>query len=244
MSNPIHPTSRAQLTAILQSFALAPGLPFAKVLDVEHVLQVIAEEVIDIGEAIFTPLATLCTFLSQILSDDHSCRAAVARFLAWRTAQRLPACSANTGGYCKARKRLPESLPKRLALETGNRLQAEVPDVWLFHGRVVKIVDGTGVSMPDTPANQAAYPQPTNQAPGCGFPVARIVVILSLACGAILDAAIGPGKGKKTGENMLFRGLHDSLNEGDIVLGDRFFGSYWDLALLRSRHVDSVMRIH
>jgi hypothetical protein len=244
MSHPNRRASHAQLSAFLQSFALLPGRPFGTVLDLDYVLKTIAEEVIDLGETIFTPVATFCTFLSQILSLDHSCRAAVARFLAWRTAEGLPACSANTGAYCKARKRLPEPLLQRLALESGQRIQGEAPEAWLFHGRVVKIVDGTGASMPDTPANQAAYPQPTNQAPGCGFPVARIVIVLSLACGAILDAAIGPGKGKKSGENMLFRGLHENLDEGDIVLGDRFFGSDWELALLHARGIDSVMRIH
>jgi hypothetical protein len=244
MSHPNRRASHAQLSAWLRSFALLPGRPFARALDLEYVLQTIAEEVTDLGETIFTPVATFCTFLAQILSLDHSCRAAVARLLAWRTAEGLPACSANTGAYCKARRRLPEPLLQRLALESGHRIQAEAPEAWLFHGRVVKIVDGTGASMPDTPANQAAYPQPTNQAPGCGFPVARIVIVLSLACGVILDAAIGPGKGKKTGENMLFRGLHGNLDEGDIALGDRFYGSYWELALLHARGVDSVMRIH
>ena len=244
MTDSSRDASHAPLLAILQSFALGQGLAFGAVLSAEDVLRAIEEEVVDSDEPIFTPLVTLCMFLSQILSDDHSCRAAVARFLAWRAAAGLPPCSANTGGYCKARQRLPESLPKRLALESGRRLEAGLPEVWLFHGRHVKIVDGTGASMPDTAANQAAYPQPSNQAPGCGFPVARVVILLSLACGVILDAAVGPGKGKKTGENMLFRSLRDGLEEGDIVLGDRFFGSYWERALLRLRGVDSVMRMH
>jgi hypothetical protein len=244
MADPTRNASRDQLMALLHSFALAPGIPFGAVFDLDYLQQVIAEEVADLGETIYTPLATLCIFVSQVTSLDHSCRAAVARFLAWRLGVGLPACSANDGAYCKARKRLPEDLPKRLALEGGRRLQAEAPEDWLFHGRVVKIVDGTGASMPDTPANQAAYPQPGGQAKGCGFPVARILVVISLACGAVLDAAIGPTKGKKTGENMLFRDLHAGLDEGDIVLGDRYFGSYWELALLRERGVDSVMRIH
>ena len=119
---------------------------------------------------IFTPLATLCIFLSQIFSDDHSCRAAVARFLAWRAAAGLPPCSANTGGYCKARQRLPESLLKRLPLESGRRLEAELPEAWLFHGRHVKIVDGTSASMPDTAANQAALPAALEPGAGVRLP--------------------------------------------------------------------------
>jgi hypothetical protein len=236
--------SHAQLTAFLQSFALSSALPFGAVVDVDHIFNAIADQAGSTRDTVFTAVATFCTFLSQILSQDGSCRAAVAGFLAWRIAEGLDACSANTGAYCKARQRLPEPLLKGLALETGQRIQAKAPENWLFHGRAVKIVDGTGVSMPDTVENQKAYPQPSNQAPGCGFPVARLVILLSMACGAVLDAAIGPGKGKKSGENMLFRGMHANLAAGDIVLGDRFFGSYWELALLRGQGVDSVMRIH
>lgn len=244
MTNRNRPDSEAQLGALLQSFALRPGRPFGSVLSLRYVLKTIAEEVADVGETVFTPVATFCTFLSQILSLDHSCRAAVARLNAWRVAQGLPPCSANTGGYCKARQRLPEPLLKRLGLESGRHAQAEVPKEWLFHGRAVKIVDGTSASMPDTAANQAAYPQPGGQARGCGFPVARIVIVLSLACGTVLDAAVGAGKGKMTGENTLFRGLDEGLVAGDVVLGDRLFGSYWELALLQARGVDGVMRIH
>lgn len=244
MSHSSSRTSYAQLNAFLQSFGLERGLPFGAVVDVDHIFKVLSEEAGSTRDTIYTGVATFCVFLSQILSLDGCCRSAVAGFLAWRLSVGLPACSANTGPYCKARQRLPEPLLKRLALETGHRIQGEVPEAWLFHGRTVKVVDGTGVSMPDTEANQKAYPQPGNQAPGCGFPVARILVVISLACGAVLEAAIGPGKGKKSGENMLFRELHANLAAGDIVLGDRFFGSYWELAMLHARDVDSVMRIH
>jgi hypothetical protein len=108
----------------------------------------------------------------------------------------------------------------------------------------VKIVDGSSVSMPDTPANQHAFPQPGGQSPGLGFPVARIVILLSLACGAALDLALGSCRGKWSGETALFRSLHDCLEAGDIVLADRYFCSYGELALLRQRRVDAVLRLH
>lgn len=92
--------------------------------------------------------------------------------------------------------------------------------------------------------NQRAYPQPGGQRPGCGFPVARIVVVLSLATGAVLEAAIGRSKGKQTGENALFRGLHGCLERGDIVLADRYYCSYFEIAALAGRGVDVVMRLH
>ena len=195
-------------------------------------------------DRIFTPLVTLCTFLGQILSDDHSCQAALDRLIAWRAARGLPACSADTGGYCKARQRLPETLLPRLVRDTADRLQEQAPDAWLGHGRAVTRIDGSTVSMPDTPENQADYPQHGNQAPGWGFPIARIVVLIGLATGAVRDAAIGPRKGKRSGESTLWRGLQGRLKWGDIALSDRCFCSYFEVALLLAQGVDVVMRHH
>jgi Transposase DDE domain len=115
---------------------------------------------------------------------------------------------------------------------------------WLFHGRAVKIVDGSTVTMPDTPENRAAYPQLETQAPGLGFPIARILVVFSLAVGTALEAAIGPYQGKQTSELALLRLVIGQFQAGDIVLADRFFGSYWVIAALQARGVDVVVRLH
>ena len=144
----------------------------------------------------FTPLVTLWVFLGQVLSADHSCRAAVARLLAHRLAQGQSPCSAETGAYCQARKRLPESFFADVARQTGRALEAQVDPQWLWKRRRVHIYDGSSVSMPDTPANQAAYPQPVVQKPGLGFPLARIAAVFSLACGAVLDLGICRYAGK------------------------------------------------
>ena len=139
----------------------------------------------------------------------------------------MPPCSPLTGGYCKARKRLPESLLQRLLRLSGQRLEQQTPKTWRY-----------------TPENQGAYPQPGAQAPGLGFPGARIVVLLSLACGAVLGAAVGRIKGKQTGEHMLFHSLHEYLERDDVMLADRNSGSYWEIALLVGLGVDTVMRLH
>jgi hypothetical protein len=201
-------------------------------------------EAIPFRERLFSPLVTVWLFLSQVLSKDHSCLTAVARFLAYRARRGLAPCSARTGSYCKARKRLPERLRARLARQTGQDLHDQAPAAWRWHGRAVILVDGSGVSMPDTPANQKAYPQPTGQKPGLGFPVARLVVLLSLACGAALDLAMGSCRGKQTDENALFRGLHERLQPGAILLADRYYCSYFEVALVSRRRVDVVMRGH
>jgi len=244
MSDPNHRESAAPFRSLLRCLVLDPGLLFHHVLSAQHLAAVVAQEVGTTCDRIFTPVVTLCTFLAQVLSDDHSCRAAVAQLLAWRTAQGLPPCSADTGAYCKARQRLPEALLSRLVRDTGDGLRRGAPESWLFHGRAVTLVDGSTLSMPDTPENQAEYPQHGNQAPGCGFPIARIVVLIALATGAVLDAAVGPRKGKLSGESALLRGLHGRLSRGDILLGDRCFCSYFEVALLSGQGVDVVMRQH
>jgi hypothetical protein len=234
----------AQLQSLLRGFLQDGSFPCGSVLTVKDIVDLISQACVETCDRIFTPMVTLCTFLSQIHSDAPSCRAAVARLNATRVAQGLVPCSPRTGGYCKARQRLPESLLQRLQQLSGQRLQQEVPAAWHWHGRAVKIVDGSGVSMPDTAANQQDYPQPGRQAPGLGFPVARIVVVFSLACGAVLAAAVGRLKGKHTGENMLFHSLHADLERGDVLLADRYYCSYWEVGLLLGLGIDVVMRLH
>ena len=119
-----------------------------------------------------------------------------------------------------------------------------MPKKWLWHGRHVKLVDGSTCSMPDTEANQAEYPQPTSQAAGLGFPLARFVVLLSLATAMVSDLAIGPYSGKETGESALLRELLERLNPGDILLADRYFCSYFMVCLLLAAKVDFVTRLH
>ena len=225
----------AQVQSLLRGFLQDGSFPFGSVLTVKDIVDLISQECVETADRIFTPLVTLCTFLSQIHSDDPSCRAAVARLNATRVAQGLAPCSPLTGGYCKARQRLPETLLQRLLVLSGQRLQQQIPAAWHWHGRAVKIVDGSGVSMPDTEENQQEYPQPGSQAPGLGFPVARLVVVLSLACGAVLAAAVGRLRGKQTSENMLFHSLHAHLERDDVVLADRYYCSYWEITLLGAR---------
>ena len=193
---------------------------------------------------VYTPAVTIWSFLSQCLSPDHSCRETVARLIAWRLTQGLSPCSADTGAYCTARNNVPEKVLHGLVRGIGKQVEDESPATWLWHGRKVRVVDGSTVTMPDTPENQAAYPQQKSQKPGCGFPIARILVVFSLSTGTVLEAAIGKYKGKQTGENSLFRGLYHALAEGDIILADRYFSGWSDIALPLQRGIDVVVRKH
>jgi Transposase DDE domain len=195
-------------------------------------------------DRIYSPWITLSLFLSQMISDDHSCDQAVERLQKFRHDQGLSSVSPDTGSYCEARQRLPEELIWNLARRTGRDIHDRSKKSWLFHGRPVKIVDGSTVVMPDTRENQKAYPQPSTQAPGVGFPMARILVIFSLAVGTVLDAAIGPYRGKQTSELALLRQIIGHFQPGDIVLADRFYCSFWLIAALQARGVDVVVRLH
>ena len=233
-----------QIVDLKERFGKLPELPFSAVLTRERIDAIVEELGILYRDRVYSPGVTLWTFLSQVLSEDHCCRDAVARLLAFRVASGQGPCSTDTGSYCQARQRLPEELVWRLARHTGREIHEQAPDQWKLHGRPVKLVDGALVSMPDTAKNEAAFGKPENQKGRVGFPLARIVVLICLATGAALDMAIGPYRGKKTGELSLFRSLGDSLDEGDIVLGDRLFCTYGDIARLQGRGVDVVFRLN
>ncbi len=183
-------------------------------------------------------------FIGQVLGADHSCQDAVARGVSGRVAQEQALCSLNTAAYCKARSRLPLELIGRMGREAGEALCARQPEAWRWRGREVKLVDGTTVSMPDTAANQANFPQSQTQKPGLGFPLARLVAIVSLSCGAVLDWAVGPCEGKQTGETALLWKLAQKLRPGDVVIADRYYAGCFLIAWLTLLGVDVVIRQH
>jgi putative transposase len=219
-------------------------LYFASLLPEDHILEAFGRSRWLWHGWLYTPAVTVWVFLAQCLSPDHSCRDAVAQLIAWLVARGREACSAMTGAYCSARDHLPEPACRQLARDTGRQVEEEAPRSWLWLGHRVLDVDGSTFTMADTKANQAEYPQLSNQKRGCGFPIARIVVVFSLAVGTVLDAALSKYEGKQTGENSLFRKLYDLLRTGDVVLADRYFSGWFDLALLWQRGVHSVVRKH
>jgi putative transposase len=219
-------------------------LYFASLLPEDHILRAFGKARFLWQGWFYTPSVTIWVFLAQCLSPDHSCRDAVAQLIAWLVARGRRACSADTGAYCTARDYLPEKTCYRLAREVGRQVDQEAPAEWFWHGHRVLDVDGSTATMADTPANQAAYPQQRSQKPGCGFPILRMVVVFSLATGVVLEAALGKCRGKLTGENSLFRKMHRLLRAGDVVLADRYFSGWCDIALLWKRGVHCLVRKH
>lgn len=239
-----HGRFRRQVRLLRRRFLQDGDLPFASALSEATIAPALESIDSPWKDRVFSPLVTLWVFLSQVLSADHSCRAAVARLIAHRLSYGQPACSANTGAYCQARKRLPERFFSTVACLVGRTLDAKADPRWLWKGRRVYMFDGTTVTMPDTPENQAAYPQVYNQKPGVGFPIARVGALTSLCCGAILDLGVCRYAGKGQGEVSLLRRLWDVLRPGDVLLTDRLMANWTNIFLLGKRGIELVSRLN
>jgi len=231
-----------QVRFLRRQFLQDGDQPFCNVLSEGTVAQALTASNVCWVDRIYSPLITLWIFLGQVLSADHSCRAAVARLIAHRLSQRQRPCSAETGAYCQARKRLPEEFFSDVARRTGRALETNGAPHWLWKSRRVYVYDGSPVSMPDTPENQRDYPQPDTQKPGLGFPMARIAAVFSLACGAVLDLGICRYAGKGQSELGMLRTLWNIFLPGDVLLADRLMCTWTEMVMLQGRSVDCVCR--
>ena len=193
-------------------------------------------------ERLYTPTETLSLFLAQAMNADRSCQNIVNQAALQRLHGGFKTIgSTHTGGYCRARQRLPIEMVSQLTQHLGKQIDSRVPEAWLWQGRRVRIVDGTTVTMPDTRANQEAFPQQTGQPQGLGFPICRIVGISCYSSGALLNAAVGRFNGKGGDEQTLLRSLEATFQGGDIILGDAFFATYFFMAAMQAKGVDILM---
>jgi hypothetical protein len=233
---------RQQVRFLRRQFLQDGNLPFTNVLSDRIVSQALTAAGAYWVDRIYSPLVTLWVFLGQVLSADHSCRAAVARLIAHRLSRGQRPCSAETGAYCQARKRLPEKFFSDVARHTGSALETNVDSRWLWKQRRVYVFDGSTVTMPDTQENQRAYPQPKVQEPGLGFPLARIAALFSLATGAVLDLGICRYAGKGQSESGMLRAMWSIFRPGDVLLADRLMCAWTEMVVLKQRGVDCVCR--
>ena len=233
---------RQQVRFLRRQFLQDGNLPFTNVLSDQIVSQALTAAGAYWVDRIYSPLVTLWVFLGQVLSADHSCRAAVARLIAHRLSRGQRPCSAETGAYCQARKRLPEKFFSDVARHTGSALETNVDSRWLWKQRRVYVFDGSTVTMPDTQENQRAYPQPKVQQPGLGFPLARIGALFSLASGGVLDLGICRYAGKGQSESGMLRAMWSIFRPGDVLLADRLMCAWTEMVVLKQRGVDCVCR--
>jgi hypothetical protein len=224
-----------------EKFTASVGLPFRSLLPEATIQEALNTLEIKYRRRLFDPFVTLWAFLSQVLDADKSCHNAVSRVIAWLAGENVELPSQDTGGYCQARQRLPEKLLQQLFTKVAQGLQDKVTQKHLWCGRHVKVIDGSTVSMPDTPENQQAYPQSSTQAPGCGFPIAKIGVLFSLATGTAIALVFDV---LNTHDVKLARRLYEFIHPNDVLLGDRAFCAYADLVFVKNRQADVVFRKH
>lgn len=210
----------------------------------DDLLDKVEEELPEHRERLFPPTETLAMFITQALSADRSCQNIVNQASMQRLISGLSSCSTHTGGYCRARTRLPLPMIKNISQYVSELVNDLTPDLWQWKGRDVQLVDGTTVTMPDTANNQTAYPQQRGQKPGLGFPICRIVGITSLSSGALLNAAVGRFNGKGGDEQTLLRSLQDTFKTDDVVLGDAFFATYFFITAMQAKGVDILLEQH
>ena len=238
---------RSSFRQAISSFLSQPGLPFAGILSAERIERIFCRHgnLFGVGR-IYSTAVMLWSFLGQVLRDgkEASCQSAVARVVAYQEQRGAASPTSDTGDYCRARNKLSEAALRDVSVEVAAEMQQQASDEWLWKGKHAKLVDGFTFTMPDTPENQAEYPQQKSQKPGVGLPIARAVAILSLATACVTDVAIGPYSGKETGETALLRQLSGSLHPGDVAVMDRYYCSFMMIALLLGRNVDVCTRMH
>jgi len=179
--------------------------------------------------------------LFQIFLNQVSSRMSCSESIMWGISRRLLPLktSPKTSAYSNAKSRLPEKPIFELMTSVGTEVESHTHKNHKVFGRNVKVIDGTSVQLPDTESNQSAYPQPNGQKPGCGQPHMKLCALMGLGTGAIIDCV---ADAYRVHERTMFRKLWRSLDEGDIVLGDRGFGSYAEVAMLLNMGVDFVFR--
>ena len=188
---------------------------------------------------IFNKETTFWAFFSQIIDADGGCAEVVKKLKTYLNLNGDRSVSVSTGSYCKSRKKLLESDLLKILKHTAKSFHVNSEDQPIS-GRRVVVVDGTGLSMPDTPENQVEWPQISSQKIGCGFPTMRLLGCFDLATGAILSYAVG---NKKNHELPLLRQQEEAFAEGDIFLGDKGFCSFYDVSRLQEKGVDSVITL-
>lgn len=247
MASCANPATRGNFTfgQAVAGFLVAPGLPFVDILSEKLIARVFAKHHGLFGRT-YTTAIVLWAFMSQVLRDgkEASCQSAVARISSYLKANGLRDIDPDTRDYCRARAKLSEAALHELTTTIANEAERLVEPQHLWKGRHAKLVDGSTFMMPDTANNQVAYPQNPAQKPGIGFPIARFVVVISLATACVIDCAIAKYKGKETGETALLRQILGCFRKGDVAVADRFYGNYWMIVLLMQAGVDVCFRKH
>jgi Transposase DDE domain len=203
----------------------------AKVLTADTIRKICRDVGYSWRERVLDPVTTIHVFLVQILHGNTACTAL----------SRLAGVAFSAAAYCEARKRVPLAVFQELLRRVCDALYPEVQTTGRWRGHRTWTMDGSSFSMPDTPALQARFGQPSNQAKGCGFPVAHMLVLFHAGTGLLLRVLASP---LRTHDMRHAATMHAELEEGDVLLADRGFASFAHLALLFMRKMYGVFRCH
>ena len=238
---------RSSFLKITAAFLSQPGLPFAEVLSAQRIERIFAKHgnLFGVG-AVYSTAVMVWSFLGQVLRDgkEASCQSAVARVVTHSQLQGTTTPTADTGDYCRSRAKISEAALRDLSCEIAGEMEERADKGWLWKGMSAMLIDGFTFTMPDTPESQREYPQPKTQKPGVGLPIARVVTIVSLATACVIGAAIGPYKGKETGECALLRSIMGSCLRGTLAVFDRCYCSFLMIALLLGQGTHVCARMH
>lgn len=188
---------------------------------------------------LFSKENTFWAFLSQVLDADGGCQEVVRKLQAFTAMKSTSLPSSSTAAYCQARKKLKTNELETILQHTSSQFRS-TNSRSSINGRRVIVVDGTGLSMPDTTVNQQVWPQQKNLTPGCSFPQAALCACFCLQTGGLLSYELG---NKKSHELPLLRKQWDTFNAGDIFLGDKGFCSFFDVHKFKEKEVDSVVTL-
>ena len=234
-----HPNDFVPLS---RRYAFRPGARFAGILGPDTIAEIASLRDVQFGR-IYTAGLVLYAWLGQAAGPDKTCRSAVLRTVTVLRLLGRQACSTATGGFCRARAKLSQLFVRDLTVQLGEEVEAAAPTEWLYKGRHVTLVDGTLIRLPDTPENLKKYPQQTHQVPGTSVTSMRLVLMIALATGVLLGAAQGAYKGKGTGEMSLLYEMLAGVRANDLLVGDRYYGSYHLLSMLRAAGADGCFRL-
>lgn len=198
----------------------------------------------DCRERIYMPEVVVFSLVIGILACDSTLTAAVVRNNADRLLQGLEPASTNTGPYCDARSRLDPQILIQASKQMAQNMEVNAPLDPFWDGFLPYAIDGTTLTTQDTNANQMAFPQHGNQQEGSGFPLIRLVLLQSLLTGGVSNLAYGKFQGKETGEMALSRLILGSLGKNALLLGDRYFPSYFTMADLIKRGLHGLFQSH
>lgn len=236
--NPITKALKHQEKSTLKKLKYKSFSTIETLITQPELLEVIQEELPSYRNRLYTPIQTLCMFISQALNSDSSCQNVVNE-MALNTNQ-----SVATGGYCKARQRLSETMVSKLTRAVAKGNEQRVKMTWRWQNKTVYLVDGTTLTMSDTSANQESYPQTSALPKGLGFPICRVVGIISLSTGSLMDACVSPYHGKGASEQTLLRSMLGVFKRGDIVLADAFYSTYFLLEHMIAHGIDILFVQH